>query len=519
MALLSSLTLYASPTNIALALIGGAFASLLCLFIFRIYFHPLAKFPGPWYAAATSLTGAAVLYKRKHQQWMAQLIQKYGKDTPIRVGPNQLLFSSSAALKDIYWNPKTNTKTSYYSSGALGPTSLFGVLPSDDHRALRKALSNAPWTIGQLMNTWEARFGDLVTLFIQKMHDHAAAQRTVNLGEKCSEFAVDIMTMIAFGEPWGCVERQDEYRGIIRNFRKDLDFVGLTMTWEFLRDRILHSNLLAPLISRFALPNEKTQAGMGFLIREADRQVTAREKQNKEKEFEGQPDFLQHLFNAQFSDGSSLSPTQKHANTVLLIQAGADTTGVALTGTMREVLLHPDVYARIRAEIDAADKAGHLSKPILYRETRAHLPFLTACLKETLRLHPPSTSILPRVAPKEGIIVDGHFVPGGAHITCHIGTSNRNPEIWGQDAQDFRPERWLESPEKTTQMESMLLSFGHGPRGCLGKDIAFMEMYKLLPEIFRHFDLELVHPGDYVHQGPIQWVSGVQARFIARKKA
>lgn len=105
-----------------------------------------------------------------------------------------LLFPRPSALKDIYWDPQCNQKSGLYGTGALGPPHLFSTLDGDQHRALRKALSNAPWTIGQLKNTWESRFDDQVTLFVKKMHEHAAAKRTVCISDKVAEFAADIMS-------------------------------------------------------------------------------------------------------------------------------------------------------------------------------------------------------------------------------------------------------------------------------------------------------------------------------------
>ena len=104
-----------------------------------------------------------------------------------------LLFPQPASLKDIYWDPKLNTKSGLYGTGALGPPHLFTTLDGEQHKALRKALSNAPWTIGQLKNTWESRFDAQVDLFISKMKEHARSGHIVCVSDKVAEFAADIM--------------------------------------------------------------------------------------------------------------------------------------------------------------------------------------------------------------------------------------------------------------------------------------------------------------------------------------
>lgn len=182
-------------------------------------------------------------------------------------------------------------------------------------------------------------------------------------------------------------------------------------------------------------------------------------------------------------DGVPLQPIQKRAHVTLLIQAGADTTGTALGSTLRFLVTHPSALSRCRAEMAAAEQAGALHTPILYEETRTQLPFFVACIKESLRLHPPATNLFARVAPAAGgKVVDGAFVPGGTEMTSNAYVVQRDPALYAPDPEAFRPERWLEA-KRANEMEVDSFVFGVGPRVCLGKDVAVMEMYKLLPEV------------------------------------
>lgn len=382
-------------------------------------------------------------------------------------------------MKDIYWDPKCNIKASSYASGALGPPQLFSTIQGEEHRALRKALSNAPWAIGQLKNTWESRFDELVNLFIGKMHEHAAAQRTVCLSDKVAEFAADIMSMVSFTEPFGSVRNQRDEKEILTNWRKGLPFFGFFVRCRFFRENIV----TLPIIGPWFLPSISDDSGMGWLMCEAERQVTSREQAANEKLVGDQPDFLQHCLDARFSDGSPLTHIQRRAHVTLLIQAGADTTATALGSILRFLLIHPSALERARAEVDSADVAGQFSAPIKFEETRKHLPFLVACIKEGLRLNPPAPNVLPRVIPKGGKLIDGHFVPGGCEAMSHAYTMQRDMEFYGQDAEQFVPDRWLVSDKRAFELEAAQFTFGMGPRICMGKDIATMEMYKLLPEV------------------------------------
>jgi cytochrome P450 len=200
-----------------------------------------------------------------------------------------LLFARPSALKDIYWDKECNLKSGLYGTGALGPPHLFTTLGGKDHSELRKALSNAPWSIGRLKNEWESRIDELVVLFVQEMRKHAAAGRVVCLSDKVAEFAADVMSMISFTKPFGCVENQQDEKDILSNWRKGLDFFGFVGRFRFFRDCIMK----VPVVSLWFLPSMSNDSGMGWLMCEADRQVSTREEQNKEKPFEGPKDFTQ----------------------------------------------------------------------------------------------------------------------------------------------------------------------------------------------------------------------------------
>ncbi|RAH76349.1 cytochrome P450 [Aspergillus japonicus CBS 114.51] len=502
-----------SPTwsNVVAAMTAIGVAGLLMRMFYNLHLHPLAKFPGPWYAASFSVVLATISVLRMEPQFLGYLVKKYGFEQPIRVTPTILMFPRPSALKDIYWDPQCNTKSRLYGSGALGPPHLFTTLEPDAHRQLRRALSNAPWTIGKLRLTWERRFDQLVELFMTKMHEHARADRVVSLSEKVSEFAADIMTIMTFGTPFGFVQNQRDERDLLGSWRRSVDLFAFAGRARFFREVILPSPL-----GSWILPSIRRESGIGWMLNEADRQVTEREKATAEAPYPHPPDFMQHALDARLPSGEPLSPAQRRAHVVLLIQAGADTTGTTMGSALRFLLLHPTAWARCRAEIDAADQQGLLSHPIQYEETRQHLPFLVACLKETMRLNPSATNLFARICPPGGKTIDGHHIPAGTEMACHAYTLQRSAEVYGSDANEFRPERWLESPQRTRELEAAQFTFSVGPRTCLGKDVATLEMWKLIPEIIRQFDIELINPGKYVVVGGIVWNEGLMGRFVAR---
>jgi cytochrome P450 len=163
--------------------------------------------------------------------------------------------------------------------------------------------------------------------------------------------------------------------------------------------------------------------------------------------------------------------------------AGSDTTATAIRSTLLHVTTTPRVLTRLRQEIDDT----YHSAPVIRDDEARHMPFLQAVIKEGLRIFPPVAGLMAKEAPPEGHLWKGHFIPGGTRIgSCAWGIFRRE-DIWGTDAQEFRPERWLEStPEKLHEMEGTLeLIFSYGRWQCLGRPIALIELNKILVQVRR----------------------------------
>lgn len=117
------------------------------------------------------------------------------------------------------------------------------------------------------------------------------------------------------------------------------------------------------------------------------------------------------------------------------------------------------------------------------------LPYLNACIQEAFRLHPPVSFTAERIVPPAGDTIDGHFVPGGTVVGCNPWVVHRDKATFGEDVDQYRPERWLGEPETVYRMSQALFQFGSGNHICLGKNIAYLEIYKLIPSLMRTFEV------------------------------
>ena len=164
--------------------------------------------------------------------------------------------------------------------------------------------------------------------------------------------------------------------------------------------------------------------------------------------------------------------------------AGSITTVAAIRMTMLCLISTPAAYATLQREIDEAVKNGRISATISNSEAKA-LPYLQAVIKEGIRVYPPVPGLGSKQVPKGGDIICGYYVPEGTQIGHNTPGMMRSKNIWGEDAEIFRPERWLEADEtKLKLMNSVVeLNFGSGKYQCMGKTIAFMELNKIFVEV------------------------------------
>eukprot|EP00123_Amoebidium_parasiticum_P004168 comp15453_c0_seq1/m.12423 comp15453_c0_seq1/g.12423 ORF comp15453_c0_seq1/g.12423 comp15453_c0_seq1/m.12423 type:complete len:487 (-) comp15453_c0_seq1:853-2313(-) len=163
--------------------------------------------------------------------------------------------------------------------------------------------------------------------------------------------------------------------------------------------------------------------------------------------------------------------------------AGRDTTAVLMTWAVYRLCIHPDMEEKILTEIENVG-GGH---PLTYEDMN-RLEYMQAFLMEVLRLHP-SVPRDTKLAVNDDIWPDGTFVPAGTTVNYQILAQGRLPEIWGDDASEFKPERFLGKKEPSPYV---FPQFNAGPRTCLGKGMAYLEAKAVLSTLIQSVRFELI---------------------------
>lgn len=177
------------------------------------------------------------------------------------------------------------------------------------------------------------------------------------------------------------------------------------------------------------------------------------------------------------------------------MQAGADTAAIHIRSIIYHTLRTQNrrFAKKLQEELDAADT----KYPISLQDS-LKLPYLDAVIKEGQRMHHVGSGIVERVVPEGGLrLPDGRLLPEGCEVGVSGSTVQFDKAVYGDDAEDFNPERWLRGPQETEEqfadrslaMKNADMTWGRGSRTCLGQNIAKLELAKAVSALIGLFDV------------------------------
>lgn len=173
---------------------------------------------------------------------------------------------------------------------------------------------------------------------------------------------------------------------------------------------------------------------------------------------------------------------------ILLVDAGSETTAIALAHLLYYLIKSPACYAKLREEVSTAISGDRIAP---YPKVR-NLPYLKACIEESLRLSPPLPRGLERITPPEGAKIMGEFIPGNVGVSVPTYVAHRDPQLF-PNPEAFIPERWLNN-EKITEMRDAFIPFSAGGRACIGRNITMIEQQILMATLVNRYDFSLPSP-------------------------
>lgn len=296
---------------------------------------------------------------------------------------------------------------------------------------------------------------------------------------------------LCFAEPFGCLDQASatEWSTSVINV-----FIAATWT-QSIRRLSGVGTWLEYLLTKLLIPAEA--AGWRKTHLDNSREKTIRRLANRDRDH---ADFMYHILNSQSKN--SLSQMEIILNMALFISAGTDTTATALTGWTYYVCTHPDVYSRLVGEI----RGALVGEDDIKWEKVKELQYLNATISEALRLFPPSAASQQRIVPPGGATIDGYYVPAGKTVAVSPWASTRS-RLNFHEPDMFRPERWLGDERYSNDNLNASLPFGTGPRVCIGRNLAYLEMRLIASHLLWSFDIELDR-GKYEEKNQVWGLDG-----------
>ncbi|RBR21164.1 hypothetical protein FVER53590_10685 [Fusarium verticillioides] len=431
----------------------------ISILTYRAFFHRLNRFPGPFLARLSTFYATYLTVDEEHMYLEVQkLHEKYGDI--VRIGPTELSIATPSSFRPIHAPSSPVIKSPFY--GITHPwVMLLSERRKKEHALRRKSWDRAFTT--KALRDYEHRVLKYTKLLNDRIDE--AKGEPFNIALWVNFYTFDIMGDLAFGKSFDMLESGVEHNFFTES-HKTQGFMGAfrRLVWFF------------PLVSSIPIVNSSFLAFQAYIRN----QVETRRK-NKPAE----PD----VFSSILEDYDAMEkPTQQDFDNLcgdahLIVIAGSDTTSSSTTCLLHNLVLHPDVLAKLQAEIDEY-KNTHDEYDLV---SLSKLQYLQACIDESLRLYPVVPSGVPRMTPPEGMQLDGVYIPGDTIIHSPSYTMYRDERCF-EKPNEFIPERWTTKPDLIKDA-SAYAPFHTGRGVCAGKQLGLMEMRYVLMDILSRYDI------------------------------
>ncbi|KAI1085078.1 cytochrome P450 [Whalleya microplaca] len=476
-----------TPSRIVPFLFTLTLAYWISVAVYRMYFHPLAKYPGPKLAAMTNWAFNYNYLKGDIVPWQDELHKKYGE--VVRLGPNRLSYITASALKEIMGhqtaNHNSNPKNPQFNQPPPnGCDNLVTTRNDQYHGKMRRVLANAFSDRAlreqeELILTYVDKLLALTRRYIAEDPEHRPAVNVVRLFNFTT---FDIMGDLAFGESMGNLDS------------------GKYASWVAAIMPAFYVLQIMGVVEPYAVPRFLFRTFMTSSMKKNLTKHWSESCESVSKRLAKGDSARPDIWGLVLKKGDEITRPELDSNSHLFMLAGTETTATSLSGQVYYLLRYPDKMEKLLQEVRSVADESELTVDRL-----RHMPYLQAVIDEALRIYPPVPIMAQRQTPPRGNTLDGQFVPGNTLIAPATWTAFRHPVNW-KDGNDFIPERWiLNDPDYAQYHEydkrEASQPFTTGPRACLGKNLAYYEMRAILSRLLYNFDLELCPESqDWINQ-------------------
>jgi len=476
--------------------------------------HGIRLYPGPFLAKFSDAWLGWVSSHGHRSEIVHEMHKKYGPF--IRIAPNHVSIADSDALGIVYAHGNGALKSTFYDAFVSIQRGVFNTRNRHDHARKRKIISHI--FSQKSVTEFEPQIRQYVGLFIKqwdRLCDGAVRGLSGTDGEggwrgeggrlwlDClpwsNYLSFDIVGDLAFGAPFGMLMAAKDSAPVPKSPKDVMDSYGRETAAEvveipavrILNGRGEYSMSMGVLPAwwrpfvrqlpwyRKGQKDVKSLAGIAIMA-VAKRLATPTDRN----------DLLSKLQAGKDEDGNPMGRAELTAEALTLLIAGSDTTSNSTCAIIYHLARNPHIQDKLHQELD--EQLGTEDETVANIDQVKHLPYLDACINEALRIHSTSALGLPRVVPEGGLTVLGQFFPEGTVLSVPSYSIHRDTSVWGEDVEVYRPERWFERDD--TAIQKTFNPFSVGPRACVGRNLAFLELQIIIASILRRYDIILENP-------------------------
>lgn len=438
----------------------------------------------------------------------------------IRIGPNSLSFSDPRAYKDIYGHGSSIIKDIFYDNLAGDTPSMADTSSRRVHSIKRKNVSNI--FSAKNISTMEPKVVQVVETLLRAIDIKAAGGRVsekdtypvsrdmeFDLRPWMNMFSFDAFSSMLWSMPYG-------FLTLGNDLCKSMDAAGQVKSVQAMDSfqTGVHFNTLCAQLSppvygfsrwatRWMGRNQAADKFTGMA-----RYGTVQRLKNGPKGTDfftffpleatekrpvpmSVPDIVAEC--TSFLNAGKPSWMQSETKNRTKYATGNDTTQISLTNTMFQLATHPASQQKLYSLL--TESLDEEAQPIAPFADLSKIPFLAACLDETLRIMPPVRFGLPRRTVGEGSIIQGHAIPGHVTVSASVQTMHRDETLFRR-ASAWVPERWIPGSDDSSEQElrnlrEFVLPFTLGGRACIGRNLAYMEMSICLAALVMAFEWKI----------------------------
>ncbi|KAF9441620.1 cytochrome P450 [Macrolepiota fuliginosa MF-IS2] len=530
--ILASTTQFLSSHYISFpALLIALYVFYQCL-IYPALISPLRHIPGPPILPPSSSSITSLIYKYLFGPITGQFpaiingeagipqrewFKTYGGERGIvrvvgPVGAERVMFLSPEACERVLVKEWIDYPRPQFMKGILGLVTGYGLLTveKNEHRQMRRMM-NPAFSLPNLVSQMD-KYHDATESLIKILDDKTSLSpqgEVLPMYDWMSKVTLDIICTTAFSYTTNALH--DPHNDLAQAYERMIELQsGVNMAWliglvwlipglpRFMESKLAWKfrgaigklpqlGLLSIIISSMHRIREISREMLEEKMRDSEGHATEMDRERKK-------DIMSLLVRARKESlesepgGWSMGDEAMMDQVLTFLGAGHETTASGLAWTLYLLAANKEAQTKLREEVT----------PILtdnprpeYR-TLKELQWLDCVVMESLRVLPPVPMTFRQAAKTD--YIDGVLIPQGTILYIPIRVINTWAAIWGPDAEDFRPSRWLNLP-KTYHSQYSLMSFIVGPHACIGKTMAIIEMKTVLASLIANFEFDLAHEG------------------------